>query len=92
MDRPHGPLVRAVVGLERLQRGAARIVAVAEDAREAGPGGLVGRDRVRLLLVVELDAVLDRSQEAVRSIELGGFSACDVAALRERVQRVERRR
>ena len=50
---------------------------------------LVGGDEVRLLLVVELEAVLDGAQELVGAIESVGVGALDVTAVGELVQRVE---
>ena len=52
------------------------MIAVAEDARERVRAPLVGREGVRLLLVVELQSVLDGAQEPVRVVEprrVGGF-------------------
>ena len=87
-----GALVLPVLGFEALERGPFGAVAVAEHARQADAGVLVGRDGVRLLLVVELDAVLDRPEEPVGAVEAVGVGTVDVAAGRELVQRVERRR
>ncbi len=81
-----------MVGLERVERAAIRVVAVAEHAREARAGTLVGRDRVRLLLVVDLKAVLDRAQEPICVVEASRVGALDVSRRRQRVQRFERRR
>ena len=84
VDRSHRGLVRAVVGFERFERAPVRLIAVAEDARETRAGALVGRDGVRLLLVVELQSMLDGTEEPVRVVEsrrVGGF---DVSRRRER--------
>ena len=50
----------------------------------------VGGQRVHLLLVVELEPVLDRAQEAVRVGQLLGVVASDVAGVRQLVERDER--
>jgi hypothetical protein len=55
-------LVPLLVGVEPVQRGRARRVAIAEHPRQVGAGGVVGRERVRLVLVDELEPVLDGPQ------------------------------
>ena len=92
VDGPHRALVLPVLGFEALERGPFGAVAVPEHARQADARVLVGRDSVRLLLVVELEAVLDGAEEPVRVVESVGVGPVDVAAGRELVQRVERRR
>ena len=90
VNRPHRGLVRAMVRLERLERAPAAFVAVTEDAREARAGALVRRDGVGLLLVVELQSVLDGTEEPVRVVEPHRVGDFHVFRRRERVQRVER--
>ena len=92
VDAPDRALVLPVLRFEALERGPFGAVAVPEHPRQADARVLVGRDHVRLLLVVELDAVLDRPEEPVRAVESVGVGTVDVAAGRELVQRVERRR
>ena len=87
----HRALVLAVFGLEPLARRAFGAVAVAEDAGQPHQGLLVGGDEVRLLLVVELEAVLDGAQELVRAVEAIDVGAVDVATVGELVERVEGR-
>ena len=58
-------------------------VAVAEHPGQARPRLLVGGQRVRLLLVVELQPVLDGPEEPVRGVEPVGVGPVDVAAGRE---------
>ncbi len=65
VDRAHGSLVAALVVLEGLQRGPRGSIAVAGDAGETHERLLVRGERVRLLLVPELEPVLDRAQEHV---------------------------
>src|SRR5207245_399979 len=62
VDRSHRSLMRAMAGLECLERGALGLVAVAEHPGEPHPRIDVGRDAVRLLFVVELETVLDRTE------------------------------
>ena len=63
---------RRCVRVERVERRGARCVAEAEHAREVRARVDVGRDRVRLVLVDELEPVLDRAQPDVRVVELRG--------------------
>ena len=74
-------LVRAGAPRRALERGRARAVAEAEDAREAGARVDVGRERVGLLLVDELEPVLDRAQQHVRVVERPASARVDVAAV-----------
>ena len=93
VDRADAVLATAILGLEEVERGLVATVAVAQHASQPGASGDVGREGVGLLLVLQLEAVLDRAQESVRVVELPGVVLLDVAAggeLRERVERGRR--
>ena len=92
VDRAHDRLLALVLGVELLERGRAGAVAEAEHAREARARVGVGRQRVRLVLVDELQPVLDRAQPHVRVVEPVRVGDRDVAAAGELLERVERRR
>ena len=70
MDRAHDRLVALVLGVELLERRRAGPVAEAEHAREVRARLGVGGERVRLVLVDELEPVLDRAQPHVGLVEL----------------------
>src|SRR5439155_16780405 len=74
-----------------LERVARDRVAVAHDARQPGAGGDVGRERVHLLLVDELEAVLEHAEEAVRVRERSRVVGSHAAGPFELGQSVERR-
>ena len=75
VDRAHRAWWSRCSASNVLERGALGAVAVAEHAGEARPRLLVGRERVGLLLVAELEPVLDRAQEPVRAVEAVGVGA-----------------
>ena len=69
VDRPHHRNLGLVLGVERFERGAVGGVAEAEHAGEVGPLAVVGGERVRLVLVDELEPMLDGTQPDVGVIE-----------------------
>ncbi len=89
VDRADRRLMCALVGFEGFDRGLSRAVAVFENAGQADEPGLVCRQRVRLLLVPELQTVLHRAEERVRGAELLGVGRLDVSRGRELVERIE---
>ena len=70
VDRAHDRLLALVLGVElRRARSRSGAVAEAEHAREVRARVGVGRQRVGLVLVDELQPVLDRAQPDVRGVE-----------------------
>ena len=69
MNRTHDGLVPLLFLVELRERRCTRTVAVTEDTREIGASAIVGRKRVGLVLVDELQAMLDRAQPHVGLIE-----------------------
>ena len=90
VDRPDAGLMEPVLGVQLGQGRRALLVPVAEHAGEPGAGGIVGREGVGLLLVPELEPVLDRAQEPVRSVEGHRVALGDVPGRDELGQRLER--
>ena len=84
-------LVPAQLVEELIRRARRRRTGVAEDPREPVDLDLVRRDRVHLLLVVELQAVLDGAQEPVRGRQLVSVVPVDVSGVGQLVERKQRR-
>ena len=81
VDGPDRELVLAQLALELLGRRTVDDVAVAEHPGEMVEGRGLGRERVDLLLVDELEVVLDAAQVAVRGGEARGVVGVDVAGV-----------
>ena len=89
VDRTNRRLMVAVLRFEGLERGRVRRVAVAQHARDPSARARVGGERVRLLLLPELKAVLDRAQEDVCLGQASRVGILDVPLARELRQRLE---
>ncbi len=66
------------------------LVAHAERARQDGPGGRVGGELVGLQVAHDLQAMLERPEEAVRPAERGRVVATHVPLVREDLERAQR--
>ena len=92
VDAAHGRLLVAQLPLELLPGRSLGVITAAHHPGQAVEGGAVGREGVDLLLVLELEAVLDRAQQAVGVGQPVGVVGVHVARRRHLGQRVEGRR
>ncbi len=79
VDGPGGGAVGAEVGVELVEGVGGHLAAVPQDPGQAGPGRRRVGHHVDLVLVLELQAVLDPTEEAVGRPELVGVVEADIA-------------